>query len=104
MVEHLTGRGWIRSQEEETGPVRVYRPEGHDFPPARGREELLFHEDGRLDYVHPGRGDRPSAVTGSWRTVPGEDDRLLAHLAGQAIELDITEAAPDLLRLRWLPT
>jgi len=103
-VEHLTGRGWIRSQEEETGPVRVYRPEGHAFPPARGREELVFHDDGRFDYVQPGRGDRPAAVTGTWRPAPGDDARVLADVAGQAIELRITEATPDLLRLRWVQT
>lgn len=103
-MEHLSGRAWIRSQEEETGPVRVYRPQGHAFPPARGREELVFHEDGRLDYVQPGRGDRPAGISGTWRTAPGDDHRVLADLAGQLIELQITEITPDLLRLQWLQT
>ena len=47
---------WLRSPEEETGDVRVYRPEDHPFPPARGREGLTFHSDGRFDYRAPGRG------------------------------------------------
>jgi hypothetical protein len=102
-VEHLTDRVWLRSHEEETGPVRVYHPEGrHAFPPARGREGLVFHEDGRFDYLHSGRGDRPVGETGTWRLEAASGDRVVADVAGQPIELRIAEASPDVLRLEWL--
>ena len=102
-MEHLAGRLWLRSHEEEDGPTRVYRTQGgHTFPPARGREGLVFHEDGRFEYRQAGRGDRPDAVTGAWRLAPGRWDLVLADVAGEEIELRIAEAAPDVLRLEWL--
>ena len=74
-MKELTDRTWLRSHEEETGDVRVYRPEDHPLPPARGREELTFHSDGRFDYRAPGRA---GTETGTWH-----------------------EAGDDVLRLRW---
>jgi hypothetical protein len=94
-VEGLTDRTWLRSQEEEQGALRVYRPEGHPFPPARGREGLTFHSDGRFDYRAPGRG---GTETGTWRTVPGG---VRADIAGQQIPLRIREVGDDVLRLEW---
>jgi hypothetical protein len=101
-VEHLTGRVWLRSHEEETGQVRVYRPEGYAFSPARGREGLTFHGDGRFEYLHPGRGDRPGMETGTWRFEAPGGDRVVADVAGETIGLRIVEAAPEVLRLEWL--
>ena len=94
-MEHLTGRTWLRSTEEETGDVRVYRPEGHPFPPARGREGLTFHGDGRFDYRAPGRAGTES---GTWKAAGGE---VRADIAGQVITLHVTEVDDDVLRLRW---
>ena len=31
-------RHWIRSREEDTGDIEVYRPEGFAFPPSFGRD------------------------------------------------------------------
>jgi hypothetical protein len=94
-VEGLTDRTWLRSPEEEQGALRVYRPEGHRFPPARGREGLTFHSDGRFDYHAPGRG---GTETGTWRDVPGG---VRADIAGQQIVLRIREVGDDVLRLEW---
>ncbi|TKJ17973.1 hypothetical protein [Blastococcus sp. CCUG 61487] len=102
-MDHLAGRTWLRSHEEEEGPIRVYRPQGgHAFPPARGREGLVFHEDGRFEYRQAGRGDRPDTVPGTWRIAPGGGDQVLADAGGEEIELRITEATADVLRLEWL--
>jgi hypothetical protein len=95
-VEHLTDRVWVRSHEEERGPVRVYRPEGYPFPPARGREGLTFHGDGRFDYRAPSA--RAGTETGTW-CATAEGAR--ARIAGQVIDFRITEAADDVLRLVW---
>jgi hypothetical protein len=94
-VDHLTDRVWLRAPEEEHGGLRVYRPEGHPFPPARGREGLTFHSDGRFDYRAPGRG---GTETGTWR---GTGDEVRADIAGQVIPLRITEVGEDVLRLEW---
>ena len=100
-MEHLTGRAWLRSPEEETGSVRVYRPKGYPFPPARGREGLVFHDDGRFEYLMPGRDDRPGGATGHWQA-EAEGGRVRADVAGQVVELRITDVAEDVLRLEWL--
>ena len=95
VVKDLTDRTWLRSQEEETGDVRVYRPADHPFPPARGREGLTFHSDGRFDYRAPGRG---GTETGTWHD---SGDEVRADIAGQVIRLYVTEVGDDVLRLRW---
>ncbi|MBL8927289.1 MAG: hypothetical protein JNM77_13780 [Pseudonocardia sp.] len=94
-MKDLTDRIWLRSQEEETGEVRVYRPADHRFPPARGREGLTFHSDGRFDYRAPGRG---GTETGTWSD---SGDVVRADIAGQVIRLYVTEVGDDVLRLRW---
>ncbi len=101
-MEHLTGRLWLRSHEEENGSVRVYRPEGFPFPPARGREGLVFHRDGRFDHLTPGPADRPSAEAGCWQFDRPGGDRVRADVAGQVIELHLVDVAEDGLRLEWL--
>ena len=94
-VEHLTDRTWIRVPEEEHGTLRVYRPEGHPLPPARGREGLTFHSDGRFDYRAPGRA---GTETGTWRET---GDHVRADVAGQVIRLRIADVEDDVLRLEW---
>ncbi|MGH4011076.1 MAG: hypothetical protein ACRDTH_23440 [Pseudonocardiaceae bacterium] len=101
-VPNLTDRVWLRSREEEKGSVRVYRPENFPFPPARGREGLVFHADGGFDYLGPGRGDQPGKATGTWRTDPSDSSRITADAAGQTIELRILEVTGDVLHLEWL--
>ena len=91
----------MRSHEEESGDVRVYRPDSFPFPPARGREGLSFHRDGQLDYLVPGRGDRPTTEPGTWRADPADPDRLTAQVAGQTIGLRVKSVGDDVLRLTW---
>jgi hypothetical protein len=102
VVPNLTDRVWLRSHEEEKGNLRVYRPENYPFPPARGREGVVFHADGRFDYLGPGRGDRPGKDTGTWRLDPSDSSRITANVADQAIEFRILEVTTELLRLAWL--
>ncbi len=101
-VEHLLDRVWLRSPEEEGPAGRVYRPAGHPLPPARGREGLVLHSDGRFELLMPGRGDRPETVDGVWGAEPGEGSRVHADVAGQVVDLRITEVSPEVLRLEWL--
>jgi len=100
-VKPFIDRVWMRSHEEERGDVRVYRPDDYPFPPARGREGLSFHRDGQLDYLVPGRGDRPMAEPGTWQADPADPDRLTAQVAGQTIGLQVRSVSDDVLRLTW---
>jgi hypothetical protein len=100
-VKSLTDRVWMRSHEEEKGGVRVYRPDDYPFPPARGREGLSFHADGQLDYLVPGRGDRPTSEPGTWRADPVDPARLTAQVAGQTIGMRVAAVDDDILRLTW---
>lgn len=101
-VPNLTDRVWLRSREEEVGSVRVYRPEDYPFPPARGRDGVVFHADGGFDYLGPGRGDRPGKDTGTWRPDPSDPSRITANVAGQTIELHVLEVTDEVLRLTWM--
>jgi hypothetical protein len=102
MTGTLTDRVWVRSHEEEKGPVRIYRPQGYPFPPARGREGLSFNSDGAFEYITPGRGDQPVGVPGRWHGDPGDPARISAEADGVKIELKIIEVTDDMLRLEWL--
>ena len=97
----LTDRVWVRAHEEESGPVRVYRPEGHPLPAARGREGLTFHDDGRFEYRPPGRAGAAGAEQGTWHAT---SDGVRVDVAGQTIPMRITEVGDDVLRLVWPQT
>jgi len=94
----LTDRTWLRSHEEETSPVRVYRPADHAFPPARGRDGFTLHGDGRFDHVGPGRGDAPVTTPGTWHR---DGDLVTATVAGATITMEIVEEGEDVLRVHW---
>lgn len=99
--DELTNHTWLRSHEEESGPVRVYRPANYPFPPARGREGFTLHADGRFDYLGPGRGDRPVTTTGTWQRDPHDSTRITATIADQAIEIRIVRETADVLHVEW---
>lgn len=101
-MPELTDHTWLRSHEEESGPFRVYRPAGHPFPPARGREGFTLHADGRFDYLTPGRSDRPVTTTGTWRRDPGDDTRIMATVDNQMIDIHLVRESDDLLQLEWI--
>lgn len=71
---------WWHSFEEDHDDVRVYRPEGFDFPPARGRRGLELRPDGTCIEFTIGRGDAPEA--------------------GQQRTLEVVRREPDRLELR----
>jgi hypothetical protein len=101
-VEHLTDRVWMRSHEEEQGPVRVYRPQDFAFPPARGREGMRFHADGTFELISPGRADRPGSDRGRWQSRPGDPGRITVSIDGTTLDLNVLEVSESVLRLEWL--
>lgn len=100
-MDKLANRTWFRSHEEETGPVRVYRPSNYPFPPARGRQGFTLHADGGFDYLGPGRGDRPTITAGTWSRNPDDGTGIIVDVGNQTIDIRIAHEADDLLHLEW---
>ena len=46
--------------------VTVYRGEGFNFPPARGRDGIEFRRDGTFVDWGIGAGDNQQGITGHW--------------------------------------
>ena len=86
---------WMRSHEEESGDVQVYRPADYPFPPARGRRGFELKRDGELVLYGPGPPDKPEATTERWS--PAGSGRVRA---GDR-ELEIVSVEPDRLTARW---
>jgi hypothetical protein len=87
-------RHWTHSREEDSDDLRVYRPDGWDFPPARGRRGFELRPDGELLVYGPGPTDRPEATTGRWES--SGDGRVRV---GDE-ELEIVSLEPDRLTVR----
>jgi len=73
-------RHWVHSFEEDTGEIRVYRPESYKFPLARGRVSMELKNDGALTGFQIGRNDVPAPEIGSWQV---QDGRLLINYPNQ---------------------
>lgn len=81
---------WIHSHEEDSGAERVYRREGFDFPPSRGRDGFRLEADGSAETIGPGPADVPGSAPASWRLT--DDELTISGLAGLE-RLRITELA-----------
>ncbi len=60
---------WMRSQEEDKDPNAswlLYRPEGYDFPPARGRSGFTLLKDGTFTLIQPSPVDGRQEKSGKW--------------------------------------
>ncbi|WP_433367287.1 hypothetical protein ACQPZX_39335 [Actinoplanes sp. CA-142083] len=89
---------WTHSYEEDHDGVQVYRPDGYDFPPARGRRGIEFRPDGTYIDWAIGRGDANEARPGRWE--PAAPGRLhITTPAGQRV-LEVTLVEPDRLEIR----
>ena len=62
---------WIHSREEDTGEIRVYRPNDYKFPPSRGREGFELKENGEFIRYRIGPTDRPQKMVGTWKVEKG---------------------------------
>ena len=101
LPDELFQRRWLHAHEEDDGDVRVYRPSGYDFPPARGRRGLEFKPGGELLVIGPGPADRPQAKSGHWEPAGEGRARVSLPQAGEPRELEIVSVEPDRLALRW---
>jgi hypothetical protein len=90
-------RHWVHSHEEDSGGLRVYRPAGYRFPPARGRRGFELLPDGSYIAHGPGPADKPTSRPG--RGEAAGDGRI--RIGDQ--ELEIVSLEPDRLTARWTP-
>lgn len=95
---HLHGR-WMHSFEEDHEGVQVYRPSGHDFPPARGRDGIEFRPDGTFVDRPVGRGDANEARPGQWRRTP-EGPIHVSTASGRKQVMEIVRLEPDRLEVK----
>lgn len=63
--EHLF-QYWIHAQEEDSGPLLVYRPRGYALPPARGRNGFEIRENGEFVRYRIAATDGISQEPGRW--------------------------------------
>ncbi|MEE2033714.1 hypothetical protein [Rhodococcus chondri] len=82
-------RRWWHSFEEDHDGIEVYRPDGFDFPPARGRGGIEFRDDGTAVEWTSGRADAPEAYEGTWQ--PEAD--------GESLEVATTGGRPRSVRV-----
>jgi len=94
----LHGR-WMHSFEEDHDGVLVYRPEGYDFPPARGRDGIEFRPDGSYVDWAIGRGDASEPRPGVWQPAPGGRVQV-STAAGEQRVLEVVRLEPDRLEVR----
>jgi len=92
---------WNLEKSEENGAVKVFRPEGYDLPPRRGRHAYEFKEDGTAFFYTFGPTDRPVTHQGTW--APQGNNKVLLSL-GEAgkLEMEVVELTPDKLAVKTL--
>jgi hypothetical protein len=94
---------WTHSSEEDQGDVLVYRPtHSFAFPPARGRETLVFGEGGELTEQTPGPDDRPQDTGGSWTALGMNRFSLEGTADTQGRVIEVVEHGPEILKIRKL--
>jgi hypothetical protein len=92
-------RHWVRSHEEDTGDIQVFRPKGFDFPPARGRPELEIRQDGTVTAHQIGPGDGLEPVRGKWVATSASTLEISLD-SGEKSTIVIDSVADDVLKVR----
>ena len=94
---------WTHSYEEDEGDVQLYRPtQSFPFPPSRrGRETLEFGGAGRVLTGMPGPDDRRVLTNTSMTPLGMNRFRLEEMGTGGGRVIEIVEARPDLLKVRY---
>jgi len=97
------GGSWAHSFEEDEGNVRVYRPtRSFAFPPSRrGRDTLEFGGAGEVTVGVPGPDDRTRRTPSRLVALGMNRYRLDAATGAPGQVIEIVEAAPDVLKLRF---
>ncbi len=94
--DEVSGR-WVHVHEEDTEDEIVFRPEGTDLPPARGRMAFELRADGTFTEIGLGATDVPEEATGTW-VVEG-DTITLSEGAAQGVPREMEVVSADEHRL-----
>lgn len=92
---------WTHSREEDSGEIKVYRPNEYNFPPSRGRDGFELKENGEFIYYGIGATDKREAVIGRWKA-EGENKIQVTfdNQNNQSFTLDIVASDEDVLKIR----
>jgi hypothetical protein len=97
---------WYHSYEEDQGDLKAYRPDGFEFPPARGRAGMAFHDEGLFTKYLIGPTDKRVKVPGEWSKLAkktykitfSEQKKKDHHLSD--LQIEVIELSKDKLVLR----
>ncbi len=67
---------WFNSFEEDNDSIKVYRPEGFDFPLARGRTGFAFLPEGKFEQYDIAPTDGLEKAMGTWQIESNETVRV----------------------------
>jgi hypothetical protein len=97
-------RHWIHSREEDQGGIQVYRPEGFEFPPSRGRAGFEIKKGG-VFIDHPiAPADGNESISGQWETIGPKKIRVTfpQHPERQSFVLEIVACDGKVLKVKRL--
>ena len=92
---------WIHSYEEDEAGIRVFRPAGYSFPPARGRDGFEIRATGEFILRSPGPTDRTQSTRGTWIRDGPSHIRVFLPNEEQGREIRIVEVTTDILRITY---
>lgn len=74
-LEIIFGNRYYHSYEEDkhTAGIKVFRKEGYDFPPARGRRGFQLEKDGTFIAYEIAPADGPLPIKGKWKKTAKEN-------------------------------
>ena len=93
-------RKWTHSREEDQGAIKVYRGEGFNFPPARGRDGIEFRQDGTFIEWAIGAADNQRAIPGHWTASDSTHVRVTFDEQRPPRDLEIVQCDRDILKVR----
>lgn len=94
-------RTWLHAHEEDTGDVRVYRPNTYAFPPSRGRTGFAFEHNGLFTQFDIAPTDGLEGRKGKW--TPENDHTLRISLDDKKdpdYKLEIVSIDKDVLKVK----
>lgn len=98
--DHLVGKTWLHSHEEDTPTEMVFRPSTFRFPPSRGgRIGFELSKDGTAMAFGPGPTDKPEQDAGNW-TLGGNKLELRIPDKKEVRSYDIASSDVDRIAVR----
>src|SRR5215210_8109472 len=85
---------WVESKEEANGKdqVFVYRPQGYNFPPARGRRSFEIKKNGEFILHEINSSDRPVVLVGRFEA-NGNNIKVFFNQKGkETVDMEVISA------------